>query len=186
MAWSKLDIVNLSLGLLGKGPVESLDIADYTRIASTQYDLLVQAELASPNWRFATTLAELARSVDSPLVDDWTYIYQLPADYLALWKIYPKGTPYQIYENKTLYTNATTVKIEYRFLCDASRFPAYFVNYIYMRLASVLGFSIAENKALVDKYDALATKLYPQALFADAQSHPNQDITDNPFVDVRL
>lgn len=186
MAWNKVEIISLSLGLLGKGPIESIDAAgDYAGAASAHYEVLLRAELCKYNWRFATALVQLARTVDTPLVDQWRYIYQLPADYLLMWKMYPQ-VPYQIYENKKLYANVDTLKIEYRFLPDVTLLPAYFVQYFMTKLAEVLSIAVAENKDYFTAMQKQAAIWLPQALSADAQAHPNQSTVNNPFDAVRF
>lgn len=185
MAWNKVQIISLSLGLLGKGPIESIDAAgDYAAAAGAQYDLLLPAELCKYNWRFATALVQLARIVETPLTDNWTYIFQLPADYLTVWKMYPQ-VPYQIYENKKLYANTNILKIEYRFMPNVVLLPAYFVQYFSARLAHILAVAVAENKTYADTMEKMAGTWLLQALSADAMAHPNQSTVSNPFDDVR-
>ncbi len=185
MAWNKIQIISLSLQLLGKNAIESIEAAgDYANAASAHFDLLLPAELSKFNWRFATALVQLARMVEVPLVDTWRYVYQLPADYLSLWKMYPQ-TIYQIYENKKLYANVDTLKVEYRFMPAISLLPAYFVQYLSTRLAQILAVSVAENKTYADRMEKDAGMWLLQALSADAQAHPNQSTVNNPFVDVR-
>lgn len=185
MAWNKVQIVSLALGLLGKGPIESIDAAgDYAAAAGAHYDLLLPAELCKYNWRFATAIVQLARTVETPLIDEWLYVYQLPSDYLTVWKMYPQ-TKYQIYENKKLYANVDTLKIEYRFMPNVVLLPAYFVQYFATRLAQILAVAVAENKTYADTMEKMANTWLLQALSTDAQAHPNQSTVNNPFQDVR-
>lgn len=184
--WDKVQIISLAVGLLGKGPITSIEQGgDLTKSASAWFDVLFPNEISQYNWRFATAIQQLAQIVPIPLINEWKYIYELPANYLALWKFHPIGTDFQIYENKNLYTNAATVKIEYRFLPDISRLPAYFVTYFATRLASIMALSGAQNKTYTKTTGDMADRLLIQALATDAQSHPNEAPLRNPFVQVR-
>ena len=78
------------------------------------YDLLYPALLAQDNWRFNVRLQQLNKLVETPIVDAWRNIFQLPSDYLALIRLYPRSD-FQIYEDK-VFSNSNELTAEYRFV----------------------------------------------------------------------
>ncbi|KKK62020.1 hypothetical protein LCGC14_3008530, partial [marine sediment metagenome] len=64
-----------------------------------------------------------------PILPEWKFILELPADYLAMDRIHP-NVNYEIFENKNLYTNIDDIIAVYRFIPDVTRFPGYFVEFL--------------------------------------------------------
>lgn len=175
MAYTKTTIISSAINLLGKGPITTISEADvFATTAGDTYDILLPAILSTGNWRFATKLAELSQQVTGPIVNEWEYIYTLPADYLAMIRTYPYTTNYAIFEEKTLYSNQDELTIEYRYQAAAPYLPAYFVNYFKAELAKQLSLTGATSESLYPILDKMSSKLYMQAKATDAQSHPSR------------
>lgn len=180
---SKIGLISKALVLCGEAPLQSLSDDRYgATVGAGLFEILYEAELQSNRWRFSMKKGALSRLVSEPL-NEWQYIYQLPTDMLLLIGMtYPQ--PYEIY-GQHLYTNATTVEIEYQFKPDIDKLPAYFALLMVYVLAKDMVSPITEN---VDKHNMMQKKYVPQrdrAMFADAQSRPARAIIDSPFTDVR-
>lgn len=183
-AWTKLDIINLAFNLLGKKSVNDVvDSGEFADSANRAFDVLYLKELAQYDWRFASKIQVLSQNVTPPDDPVWLYSYNLPSDYLALRRTMPR-VRWQIYQ-KQLWTNADSMKIEYRFGIDPSQCPSYFVNYFAMVLTRWYAKSVAEDSNLAAN---IAKDLYVEkgtAMAIDAQSRPGERLFDNPVIDCR-
>jgi len=184
MSLNKIQIISRVIELLNKGPITS--IADtFSQTVENTYDYLIVSELAKPGWRFAVKIQELSKLVDTPVIDNWDYIYELPSDYLSLVRLHPNTINYQIYSNKTLYSNETSLKAEYRFKPNEIDFPGYFQDYIIKLVASHAALTNATSETLSAKLAQMAQMALNSAMAADAQSHPSFEIQDSPLTSVR-
>lgn len=183
-AWTKLDIINLSLNVLGKKSVNDIqDSGEFSDSVNRAFDVLYLKEIAQYDWRFASQIVVLSQNVIPPADPFWQYSYNLPSDYLALRKTMPR-VRFQIY-GKELWTNASSMKIEYRFPIDPTQCPVYFVNYFALVLARWYAKSVAEDSGLAKE---LGQELYLEkgtAMTIDAQSRPGERLFDNPVIDCR-
>lgn len=187
MALTKVQIISNAINLLNKGPITSIsDGGVFSSAAESTFDYLYPSIISKSNWRFATKLIQLSLLVDEPIVDNWTKIFQLPPDYLALHRTYPYTLDFTIYENKKLYTNLSEMKLEYRFLPAVTLLPDYFVEYLTYELAANLGLSGAASESLYTKLVEKANKRRREATATDAKSHPNTAIISNPIIDARF
>lgn len=185
MAWSKLDIINLALNILNRGSVNQLiDSGDFADSAERAFDVLYPSEIAGYSWRFATKIVQLSVLVGAPPIQNWNYVLQLPNDYLSCVTIYPR-VAFQIYEDNVIYCNFNTIQMEYRFLPNVTRLPAYFVNYFSLLLAQRFAKTVADNSALSGELTDEVSLARAQALFIDSQSHPTPRMISRPVIDVR-
>lgn len=185
MAWSELDILNLALNKLNKKAVSSVAGAGvFADSAQRAFDLLYPSIISGMSWRFATTIQQLSVLTETPPIDWWHYVLRLPSDYLAAVRTYPK-IDFQIYKDEKIYTNVQDVKLEYRFLPEVTRLPAYFVHYLALRIAAWFADAVCEDAKLSAKLEAEALTQLGQALFTDAQSHPTRAMNNNPIIEVR-
>lgn len=175
----------MAVTALGKGPVTAVTTGgDMSSAALAVFDLLLESELSAGNWRFATGLIQLSQLTAKPIIDQWTFAYQLPGNYLACVRLIP-NIDYQIYEDK-VYTNTdATLFMEYRYRPDYSKLPSYFVKFFVFELASYLALAVANQPKYADEMQAKKDEAYALASFADAQSHPAAGFQNNPFIDVR-
>jgi len=186
MAWEKLDIANLALGILNKSPVASFSGAgEFATVLENSFDVLYPKELAGYSWRFATKIEQLSVSEVSPPIDIWTYQLILPTDYLANVRIYPRVN-FQIYANRFIYCNTNDVQMEFRFQPTVTDLPAYFVDYFSIVLAARYAKAVASDSKLSDALLKEAIDARAQALFIDSQSHPTPQIVSRPLIDARV
>ena len=185
MAFTKVQIISQVGIALSDGPVNDLLSKDpFVVNAVAAYDLISESILAQHNLRFATRAQQLNVLVGIPILKEWRFILELPADYLAMDRVEP-NVNYEIFENKQVYTNIDDLIAVYRFVPAVSRFPVYFVEYLIYAIAKHLAISTAQKEAFETVYTAERERSLAAALFTDAQSHPNRGIVDAPFITVR-
>ena len=184
MPWSRMDIINLAYSKLNKNAVNAVSNSGaFANSTDRVFDLLYESIIETMSWRFATKIQQLSVLVTAPPVDEWDYQLQLPSDWLATVKTYPRIN-FNIFEDK-MYSNNNDVKLEYRFLPEITHLPASFVHYFALRIAHWFADSVAENEALSEK---LAVEMHDQlsaALFIDSQNKPIPAMKNNPMIDAR-
>ncbi len=183
MAFSKIQIVSNSLILLGDNPISSFsDTGAGARAASNLYESTYLSLLSSHRWKFATKKAALSRLTETPL-NEYMYQFQLPTDLVLLISTYPVST-YEILEDK-LYTDSTSVSIDYVYRVDESRLPKFFIKTFEYFLASDLAIPVTED---INKMDVMYKKYQQEsrkARYADSQSQPSVGIVDDPYIRIR-
>lgn len=181
---SKIDLISKALILCGEKPLNSLSDNRYgATVGSNLFELIYENELQSNRWRFAMTKKALSRLVAAPL-NQWQYAFQLPADMLLPVGIYPVDLEYEIYADH-LYTDRTSVELDYMFKPDVTSVPAYFATLMTYALAKNFIKPITENDAAVRLMENKYNVQRDRALYADAQGRPAKSATHSPFTDVR-
>lgn len=180
---SKVKLISDALVLLGEKPLESLSDNRYgATVGANIFERLYEALLQSNRWRFACTKGALSQLVDAPL-NEWTYAYQLPSDMLLPIGVFP-ACPYEIYADH-LYTNASSVELDYMFKPEVSELPAYFALLLTYELAQNMSKPITESDGTAQWWGRAYVAQRDRAMFADAQGRPNKTITHSPFTQVR-
>lgn len=182
---SKIDIISSALVLIGDVPVNSLTGGTrQQQVANTLYDSVVQSELSKHRWGFARRKAQLSLTTEVPVDNEYQSIYQLPADLLALIKIYPNSR-YQVLGDK-VYTNYSgPLYCDYIADVTENEWPAYFVRAIEYALAVDFSISIRDSSSIQGNMSALYENASRMARFTDSQQHPQTPIQHRPFIDVR-
>lgn len=180
---TKIGLISKALILCGETPLTSLSDNRYgATVGANLFELIYENELQSNRWRFACKKGALSRLVDVPL-NQWQYAYQLPTDMLLPFHVYPK-TPYEIYGDR-IYTDATTVELDYLFKPDIDAIPAHFAMLMTYALARDMVKPLTESDVAMRIMQGKYTLQRDRSLYADAQGRPNQHIVDSPFTDVR-
>lgn len=181
--YAKIDLISKALILIGETPLTSLSDPRYgATVGSNLFDLLFETELQSNRWRFACNKKSLSRLTDTPL-NEWQFAYQLPSDLLLPLGTWPRIN-YEIYADR-IYTNSTSVDLEYMFKPELTKIPAYFNLLMTYALARVMVKPVTESDTAVQIMDKLYLVQRNRALFSDAQGRPNKPVVDNPFTDLR-
>ena len=184
MAWSKLDIINLAANVLGKRSFNDvIDSGEFADSASKAFDLLYPVELGGNDWRFATKIQILSKTLDTPGDPYYQFAYNMPSDYLALRRTFPICR-FQLYQDQ-LWTNVDGLKMEYRFEPDPTQCPAYFVKFFSLLLAQWYAKSVAEDSGLSEVLKTEAFMAKATGMFIDAQSRPTTPLFQNPVTSVR-
>jgi hypothetical protein len=184
MALSKIQIIAQALFQNGLGTINTIDPNNPQQVdAEKAFDILYPKILSEYDWRFATKIIQLSRLVETPIIDEWKYAYQLPADYLVGVRTYPLS-PFQIYEDK-IYSNNEELKLEYRFPVNITKAPQYFVFAMIYALSEYLALPFAEKVEYLQAFQSLNNPTMRKAIFLESQAHPGSPIASHPFINVR-
>lgn len=174
--YTAIDIASNALLLIGENTISSFtEDSTAALIASNLYQPALESVLTLHPWRFASNKAVLSRLTSTP-INQWKYGYQLPTDFLVAQHVDHGNDNFQIYADK-LYSNETSMILDYTYKPDEAFFPAYFTELLSLRLAAVFAIPITESSTKGDYYAALAEKQLSRAKTVDSQSTPS--ITPN-------
>lgn len=181
---SKIDIISNAMLLIGTPTINSLtDGTTRSNVAAALYESTTNSLLCSNRWRFAHARQELSQLSEQP-AHTWRYAYQVPADMLMPVSIDPLGD-YEIYGDQ-LHTNLSDVTLDYINRPSESKFPGYFVKLLEIRLAVEFAIPITENRALKETLKEDMKMALNQAMWADAQGRPPEEVANHPLIDVRF
>jgi hypothetical protein len=202
MALTDVEICSRALNRLGSKGIQSFtEGTDLAISCSTTYPSVLEAELSVYPWRFAMKKAQLSRHADTP-ANEWKYAYQLPTDRIgppfALFNSTSSGAipkhRFEIFSDK-IFTNEETVVIDYPFKPTESAFPAYFVEFMVLAMASFLAIPVTDKTTTADFYRGLAYGTpsengnggqLARARRADSAQQPPQRIENFDLVDARF
>lgn len=186
MAYTRVSIISIAIGLLGNKPINSLDNpSDIVGAADQAFDFFLPEVLSSCFWRFATKIQQLSQLVGAPIVTDWRFRYSLPGDYLKTVREYPQNYQYEIYGNE-IYSNLDNpLYLEYSYIPDISIWPGYFAVYYAYELACYLALSNAQNIQYYSLLDPKRELKRCTALATDAQNRPQTAIASSPIISTR-
>lgn len=187
MAMTKTKIVSNAIGFLGNQPITTLDTNnDLVRSAEQAYDFLLPNVLTKNNWRFACQIVQLSQLVATPPTF-WKSVFQLPADFLKLIRLYPQNYSFEIYEGDKLYSmyDNTDLFIEYIFQPDESLFPPYFSVLMSLEVAAYLAMSNAEKTEYYSAIEQRRINAMAMAAAVDNQNRPNFSLANFPVLSDR-
>ena len=146
-------ICNLALSKLGDNTIMSLDDnTQESRFCKLYYPVVLAECLMLNTWNFATVLANLSQISTAPLFD-WSYAYQLPADFARITKFNAFDYSDRIAEYEingtTLLTDEDHASIAYISKSpDPQTFTPSFVSILSLKLASELAKPISGSLEL--------------------------------------
>ena len=183
--YTSIDLASNALLLIGEETISSFtDDSTAALVAANLYEPTYESLLTLHPWRFASSKATLSRLTATP-VNEWSYAYQLPADFLVAQHIDDATEKYQIYGNK-LYSDNTTIVLDYTYKPDESLLPAYFAELLEYRLAAVFAIPITESATKGDYYASLAEKQLAKSKTIDSQMSPSSAPDGNsPLINFR-
>ena len=179
---SKIAIMNAAFILLGHRAVNNLgdNAGEDVKKASDLYDIYYESLLTRYAWRFALKQFELAQVTNPIEITGYNYAYQLPSDYLSIYKTDPKAN-YEIY-GQLLYTNVSQdLKLFYTYKVPESVLPPYYIEFLVEKYAELFAMPITQQRALVKLWGNSANEKLSRAIALDSQSQPSLRITDNPL-----
>jgi len=197
MGYTQTVIISNALCLVGHAPITTLDNADdLTNAAQQAYDLLLPGILSQNNWRFATAIQPLVRSLEIAPAP-WGAVYNLPTGFLKLIRLYPNIYEFDIYNNSKLYTilnngwngcgtpptpptppvdpcenREQQFSIEYIFQPSVNQLPVRFVNYFIYEIALYLCLSSAQRPDYYQVLEKQRNYQYAMAAASEAQNRP--------------
>jgi len=169
---TKVSIISQAFVLLGSNPVNDIQSGNpiYTAVA-VMYDNIYPKLLAEHPWGFAKKLFPLNLVNDIPPIEtNWTKIFQLPADLVRIWRLYP-NCDYAIFGDK-IYTNVTSLTLEYIYQVNESAFPFYFEWLMVLTLAANCALVVTQNATIKAAYDKDSAMQNGVAKFLDSQNAP--------------
>ena len=182
MAFSKTQLISNALVLLGDEPISSITEPGAGAKASVLYESAYFSMLSSHTWKFATKKKELSKLSEAPL-NEFQFQYQLPTDFIVIITTYPAST-YKILGDK-LYTDSSSVEIDYIYKITEDQFPPYFIEAFEYYLAAKLAIPITDDLNKMDVMQRKYELVSRNAKYADNQSAPAISIIDTPYKVVR-
>lgn len=148
---SKVEIINMALRGLGADSIASLtENSENARKMSTAYPIILKGLLRLHPWSFNKKETALSRLSDVPVLEDFLYIYSLPADFVRLNKTSVEPAYAHKIKGRNLYSNADAVSIEYGYyLDDPTQYDDAFVETLAAKLAAELCYAITRDKDMV-------------------------------------
>jgi hypothetical protein len=181
---SKINVISNALLLIGDKTISTLNEGTARAlVASNLYDSIYESELASHPWGFARTLATLSLTTQASEIDTWDNVYQLPTDFITLYRFHPIGD-YEVYGDK-IYTNLTNVTIDYTAKVQEAGWPGYFQAMMQYALAKDFAVSIRENTEMASYMTKMYLGAAQKARAYDSKQKIQRPIQSAPFLEVR-
>lgn len=197
---SDVEIVNVALVLLGESRIISLDDnLKPAREAKAIYAITRDALLASYDWSFAKTRAQLPAVVTAPLFQ-YGYAYQLPVDCLRVVFVGDhyvgadltdyRGTPtdeYAIEGRQILTDMGAPLNVRYiKRVTDPTQFASPFVRALGCQLAVDLCETLTQSETKRTRADNEFKNAIRLAVRANAIEKPPSKLADDEWVLSRL
>lgn len=181
---SKVDLISNALILIGDKPINSLTDPGFANtVGANLYNNIALTELSKFRWSFAQRKQVIALTTDTPLDQEWQYIYQLPTDLISIYKVYPNAR-YNIYGDK-LHTNSKLTSIEYTANVPESEWPPYFAKMMEYALAKDFATAIRDSSTARQEMQREYVNQSRMARATDAQGRSTVAIQSSPFTEVR-
>jgi len=183
----KVEIANMALDFIGKAPIQSFtEESTSAELISRSYDKARRDLLQSYDWSFALKTEELAASTVTP--DDWSYSFQLPADYLKLVSLVdlPKSTQYKRRDSQ-IYIDSSELTIEYvSDLQDSTKFSSMFDTALAYLIASRIAYPATKKRELMQ--DMLSGYITASAMArgSDGDERRQENNIGHSFLDARI
>ena len=199
---NKEEIANRALQKIGAGSLASFDDeTPQADLVKAVYKSFVQNLLTKGNWHFATKKQQLTRLDETP-VNEWTYSYTIPTDLLKLRALYNSSqvsilsvNDYEIFEQRRIYTEETSLYADYITYTDESYWPYYFVEFVVAALAAELAYPITRSQSTQQVYEQMAYGppqdngaggLLAEAMKQDSAMNPPEMLRLDYLTDVRF
>lgn len=182
---SEVSICNAALLKLGAELISSLSQDTKTaRLCLNAYGRLRNKVLEDHPWRFATKTQELSAIVGTPEMD-WTYQFQLPADFLRMQRAEDWKQEFAILDG---YLHANDNPIIIRYTCEETntqKFSSGFAECLSWRIAAELAYALTNSSTIAElMYKGFEMDL-KAARYSDAHKmSPQGPVVDN-WIDVR-
>lgn len=181
-----IDIASNALVLIGDEPINSFTEpgAGATAAANLYPDTKKQV-LALHPWSFALKELRLSKLSQTPdTLTNWDSAFQLPADHIRTWAIFPYSNYQAVGE--FIYSNENELLMRYVYDVDTVQIPPHLTKALEYRLAADFAQLITESTSKSEFFERKFKDALASAMSIDSQGHPQQAIVDSPFVDVRL
>ena len=186
MASSWVAIANAALIKLGAQTIISLDDnVKSARLCQARYEECRDIVLRKHIWNCALKRVQLAPLTETPAFD-WTYLFELPADFIRVAKIGPLDPDYKVEGRKLLAnTNQLDLKYIYR-VTDPVQLDILCAEAIACYLAFDISFSLTQSESVRQDMAKLFVDALRSAKSADAKEEMAEEIIADEFVDARI
>lgn len=169
----KVKIANIALNRLGANRIASLtEDSEEARKVNAIYDPSLRGLLRMHDWSFALKEKQLAKLAETPLMDTYTAVFQLPEDYVRLSKTNLADTDSFRIKGRKIFCNATSLIIEYvYYLEDPAQYDDLFVLAFAAYLAWQLAYSITSSNTTAQELEAEFRQKYNAAKGVASQEH---------------
>lgn len=199
MANSNVDVASQALARLGEPAISSFtEDSDTAEKVAQLYEPTILQLLGSHDWSFATRRAVLAEDASGLPINEWRRAFLLPALHtervgkpLSVFNSTARGAPqvfgYELQE-RWLFTDYTTIVIEYIHRTPESQWPGYFHTLAIEALAATLALPVTENASKEQLHRVIAYGsageggrggLFRTATEADATGDPTRSLLDD-------
>jgi len=171
---SRLEVINDGLVRLGVPPLASLSDQSAQAVAADSiYTTIADAALAEHPWSFAyrqKRLPKLNLNTEELRASDFSYVYQLPTDYLRVLGL----RSYEFYQlaGDQLYTNDKDAHVVYVARVDEPAWPAYFAKLISFQFAAAVAITLTEQTSRAELMFQLADRQRRMARSIDSLQTP--------------
>lgn len=164
--------------LLGENVISSLEEGSSTSvIAKALYSGVYEEFLTSHPWPFCIFEGQLNRRADeAPEIDEYKYVYQLPAALLQLEEIVPNDLHYTIISKRRLLSNATELKARYVAKIPENLIPPAAQTALVYRLAAEFAIPITSSKTRMDLFLTLYADQMKRARHVEARQRPSKPL----------
>lgn len=147
---TKLNVLNMALAELQQEPVldENADTSNAATLR-TYFDTALDVALKAHAWDFATKYVELTLDSDADNITPYSYLFQLPEDFLEFQRVYDENGETSEYQNTSegLYTNSNPAYLKYTYRnTDFGTYDSAFAQALAFSLAELASSSIIGNQ----------------------------------------
>jgi len=150
---SLLDVVNQVLSELGRLPVDNVESDQNALLISQRIPYLLPELLLRTPWNWAIKYVTDNNPITQNFSPEYTYTYQLPADYGRMFKFWQMWYDYTIIDNFVL---ANQRPINYYYVVnntDIDILPPLFFQLLVLYTASRVALALTENQKLFQYLD---------------------------------
>ena len=184
--YNETQLISSSLTLLGYPSIQSIPSGGPSAQALHElYDMVLAADLSSPNWRFATKTQVLSQIAGlDPNFIWYNTAYQIPADCLAIWQIWP-GVPYEVFGEQIWTTGTQELTMQYRHAGPLSLYPPAYIMYFSYLMACTIAPGVTDDPKVITLLQADMAKWRSQAMVVNSQGRPNKGLTNSRWSGAR-
>lgn len=181
---SQLEICNAALMRLGADTITALtDDSKKARLCNAHYDRIKKDLIISHFWNFAIKRTDLVLDHTDPAFE-YSNQFDLPSDYLRVFKLYPEDIEYKIEGNKLL-CNEDAAQMIYVADVAESFFRVYFEQALILKLAVELSYTIIQSNQTSMRLIAEYEEALRNAKLFDAQEGTPDEFEADLWLNVR-
>ena len=197
-------ICSSALNYLGENTISSFsDGTTQAGLCKQLYPDVRDMVMSMYPWSFSIKKSDLQQSATSP-TNEWTYAYPMPSDAMSLVPravfnssavgAVPITSGWEVYGGE-IYTDHSTITIDYQFRPLEAQMPAYFVQLLKYAMAMHLAEPVTDQISKAQHWERLAFGnpaeggrggYFRQAAATDGMGAGTTFIQDFPIVDTRL